>query len=178
MGPLSRRAPLAAALLLGGLVLPAGAGLAQPTPGAPALIATRSISAEAALVIAREAMQAARQRRCEEAVAVLDQGGTLLVLLRSDSASQQFVEGASQKAWTALNLRASTRDVLATIQKGDQDDGQLPFIPKALFLMGGVPLTAGDAVVGAVGTAGCVNGVDDDAVAQQAARVFQRLINR
>lgn len=40
--------------------------------------------------------------------------------------------------------------------------------------MGGVPLKAG----GGVGAAGCVNGLDDDAVAQQAARAFQRLINR
>jgi len=54
--------------------------------------------------------------------------------------------------------------VLATIQKGEQVDGQLPFIPKALFLMGGVPLKAGESVVGGV--------------AQQAARAFQRLINR
>lgn len=172
-----RRARMLMPLLLGSLILPAGAGLAQVSRP-PALVTTRSISAEAALAIAREAMQAARERQCQEAVAVVDQGGILLVLLRSDGASQQFVEGASQKAWTALNLRASTRDVLATIQKGEQDDGQLPFIPKALFLMGGVPLKAGEAVVGGVGAAGCVNGLDDDAVAQQAARAFQRLINR
>jgi hypothetical protein len=70
---------------------------------------------------------------------VVDQGATLLVPLRSDGASQRFVEGAGQKAWTAPNLRASTRDVLVTIQKGAQNDGQLPCIPQALFLAGGVP---------------------------------------
>jgi len=96
-----RGARLLMPLLLGGLILPAGAGLAQVSCP-PALVTTRSISAEAALTIVREAMQAARERQCQEAVAVVDQGGTLLVLLRSDGASQQFVEGASQKAWTAL----------------------------------------------------------------------------
>lgn len=150
-----------------------------PTGGAgSALVTTRSISASAALAVAQVGLQAGRDRQCEEAVAVVDRAGTLLVQLRTDGASEQFVEGASRKAWTALNLRASTRDTLGTIQKGEQDDGQLPFIPKALFLMGGVPLRADDAVVGAVGAAGCVNGLDDDAVAQQAAGEFARLIGR
>lgn len=182
-------------LLIGGVtiaataVLTAGCGprseepVSTPSPStttppagpASALVTNSSISAEAALEIARIGMQAGRDRKCDEAVAVVDQAGTLLVLLRADRASEQFVEGASQKAWTALNLRTSTRDALKTIQQGDQDDGQLPFIPKALFLMGGVPLKVGTDVVGAVGAAGCVNGVDDDAVAQEAAQAFQRL---
>ena len=175
-------------------VLTAGCGprseepVSTPTPSSPdpgattppaaagsALVTNSSISAEAALAIARIGMQAGRDRKCAEAVAVVDQAGTLLVLLRADRASEQFVEGATQKAWTALNLRTSTRDALKTIQQGDQDDGQLPFIPKALFLMGGVPLKVGTDVVGAVGAAGCVNGVDDDAVALEAAQAFQRL---
>lgn len=141
----------------------------RPSP----LVTHRSVSADAALVVAQRGIQAARELSSDVAVAVVDQGGTLLVLLRADAATEQFVEGAMQKAWTALNLRASTRDVLTSIQSGEQDDDQLPFIPKALFLMGGVPLMVGSDVVGAVGAAGCVNGLDDDAVAQQAAQVFQ-----
>lgn len=153
----------------------AGTPSAPPADSGSALVTNRSISAQAALEVAQAGMQAGRDRKCVEAVAVVDQAGTLLVLLRADNASEQFVEGASQKAWTALNLRTSTRDALTTIEQGQQDDGQLPFIPKALFLMGGVPLKAGSDVVGAVGAAGCVNGVDDDAVAQQAAQAFQQL---
>lgn len=143
--------------------------------GAPVLVTNRSVSLEAALEIAQVGMQAGRDRTSDIAVAVVDHAGTLLVLLRADRATEQFVDGAMQKAWTALNLRASTRDVLASIQSGEQDDEQLPFIPKSLFLMGGVPLTVGSEVVGAVGAAGCVNGLDDDAVAQLVAQAFQQL---
>ena len=143
---------------------------------ASALVTKRSISADMALEIARQGVQGGRERKSDIAVAVVDQAGLLLVLLRADGATEQFVDGAIQKAWTALNLRASTRDVLATIEDGHQDNRQLPFIPKALFLMGGVPLMVDSTVVGAVGAAGCVDGLDDDAIAQEAAEAFQRLI--
>jgi len=144
-----------------------------PAASVPALVTNRSVSLEAALAVAQVGMQEGRELQSDVAVAVVDQAGTLLVLLRANRATEQFVDGAMQKAWTALNLRASTRDVLASIQSGEQDNAQLPFIPKSLFLMGGVPLTVGSEVVGAVGAAGCVNGLDDDAIAQSAARAFQ-----
>ncbi|MBU3751329.1 MAG: heme-binding protein [Mycobacterium sp.] len=183
------RGSLIAGVIIAG-VLAAGCGargeepVSTPTPGATtppagagsALVTNNSISAQAALEIARIGMQAGRDRSCDVAVSVVDQAGILLVLLRADRATEQFVEGATQKAWTALNLRTSTREALKTIQQGDQDDGQLPFIPKALFLMGGVPLKVGTDVVGAVGAAGCVNGLDDDAVALETAQAFQRLV--
>ena len=143
--------------------------------GGSALVTNQSVSLEAALEIARVGVQAGRERKSEVAIAVVDQAGILLVLLRADRATEQFVDGAMQKAWTALNLRASTRDVLTTIQSGEQDNDQLPFIPKSLFLMGGVPLSVGSEVVGAVGAAGCVNGLDDDAVAETAAEAFRNM---
>ncbi|MBM3686680.1 MAG: heme-binding protein [Actinobacteria bacterium] len=141
----------------------------------PALVTTTSISAEAALGVAQAGVRAGRGRNCDVAVAVVDRAGLLLVLLRTDGATEQFVEGAIQKAWTALNLRTSTREAFATIQQGHQDNSQLPFIPRSLFLMGGVPLVVGSTVVGAIGAAGCVDGLDDDAVAQEAAEEFHRL---
>lgn len=150
---------------------------APKPPTTPALVTKTSISAQAALNIAQVGVQAGRERNSDVAIAIVDQAGLLLVLLRTDGATEQFVEGAIQKAWTALNLRTSTRDAFTTIQEGHQDNSQLPFIPKSLFLMGGVPLTAGSAVVGAVGAAGCVDGLDDDAVAQAVATAFQRLAN-
>jgi len=132
----------------------------------PALVTTTSISAEAALGVAQAGVRAGRGRNCDVAVAVVDRAGLLLLLLRTDGATERFVEGAIQKAWTALNLRTSTRDAFATIQQGHQDNSQLPFIPRSLF---------GSTVVGAIGAAGCVDGLDDDAVAQEAAEEFHRL---
>jgi len=150
---------------------------APPSAGKPT-IDKKSISYEAALAIARVGMKAGQEKKSDVAVAVVDQSGILLVLLRADNGTQQFVEGATQKAWTSVNFRASTRELFETIKKGKEDDTQLPFVPKALFLMGGVPLKHGDRVIGAVGAAGCVSGMDDDYVAQQAVRAFTEMLKQ
>ncbi|MGO9607289.1 MAG: GlcG/HbpS family heme-binding protein [Candidatus Binataceae bacterium] len=86
------------------------------------------------------------------------------------------VASATDKAWTALNFKKSTRAMLETIQANQGDNGQFPHSKGALFLMGGVPLKDGDMVVGAVGVAGFPSGLDDDHVAQQAALKFQTIL--
>ena len=42
--------------------------------------------------------------------------------------------------------------------------------------MGGVPLKDGHRVVGGVGVAGAVSGIDDDVIARQAALAFAQLL--
>jgi len=44
--------------------------------------------------------------------------------------------------------------------------------------MGGVPLMDGNEVVGAVGVAGTVRGVDDDEIARKAAAVFANALKK
>jgi uncharacterized protein GlcG (DUF336 family) len=144
----------------------------------PELTVKRSISQEAALAIARVGLKAGLDKGADVAVAVVDQSGILLVLLRSDNGTEQFVEGATQKAWTAVNFRASTRELFESIEKGEEDDSHLPYVPKALFLMGGVPLKDGPAVVGGVGVAGARSGLVDDALAQEAAQAFAQMLKK
>jgi len=123
-------------------------------------------------------MKAGKEKGNEVAVAVVDQAGILLVLLRSDYGTEQFVDGATDKAWTSVNFKASTRELFETIKGNQEDNTQLPFAKKSLFLMGGVPLKDGDAVVGAVGVAGFASGIADDEVAQQAAHAFTELLKK
>jgi uncharacterized protein GlcG (DUF336 family) len=138
----------------------------------------RSVTSDAALAIAQVAMKAGKEKGNEVAVAVVDQAGILLVLLRSDYGTEQFVDGATDKAWTSVNFKASTRELFETIKGNQEDNTQLPFAKKSLFLMGGVPLKDGDAVVGAVGVAGFASGIADDEVAQQAAHAFTELLKK
>jgi uncharacterized protein GlcG (DUF336 family) len=142
--------------------------------GDPRIISKESVSAETALAIAQEGLKAGQERGVEVAIVVVDQAGLPLVLLRSDNATEQFVEGATQKAWTALNLKASTKDLFDAVKSSKEDDSMLVFIPKALLLMGGVPLKDGERIVGAVGAAGSPSGLGDDAIARQAAEVFSK----
>jgi uncharacterized protein GlcG (DUF336 family) len=150
----------------------------KPAPRARATVERRSITMEAALAIAQVALKAGKEKGTDVAVAVVDQAGTPLVVLRADNGTQQFVEGATQKAWTAVNFRASTRELFEDIKKGREDFSQLPYVPKALFLMGGVPLMDGKTVVGGVGVAGAVSGLEDDVMAQQAARAFVEMLKK
>ena len=153
---------------------------APPPPVAPAgpTVQKRSVSMEAALAIARVALDAGAAKGSHVAVVVVDQAGIPLVLLRADEGTEQFVEGAMQKAWTAVNFRASTRQLFEDIQKGKEDFSQLPHVPKALFLMGGVPLKEGNRVVGGLGVAGAVSGLEDDTIAEQGAEAFAKLLKK
>jgi uncharacterized protein GlcG (DUF336 family) len=160
------------------IILPAGGALGAETSDSAnaAIVRKAGVTAEAALLIAQAAVKAIKDMGNEGAVAVVDQAGIPLVVLRTDYGTQQYVEGATDKAWTAVNFKDSTRAVLATIKSNKEDNSQLPFARHALFLMGGVPLKDGPMVVGAVGVAGSPSGDQDDAVAQTAAREFQALL--
>jgi uncharacterized protein GlcG (DUF336 family) len=169
--------PLAfCAVTVAGYLLAKAAG--QPAAPVRPTVQRHSISMEAALSIARVALKAGTEKGSDVAVVVVDQAGIPLVLLRADDGTEQFVEGARQKAWTAVNFRASTRELFEEIKKGKEDFSQLPHVPRALFLIGGCPLKDGSRVVGGVGVAGAVSGLEDDVIAQQAARAFALLLKK
>jgi uncharacterized protein GlcG (DUF336 family) len=151
---------------------------APPPTAAEPIVQKHSISMEAALAIARVALEAGAAKGSQVAVVVVDQAGIPLVLLRADHGTEQFVEGATQKAWTSVNFRASTREIFEDIQKGKEDFSQLPHVPKALFLMGGVPLKEGARVVGGLGVAGAVSGLEDDVIAREGAEAFAKLLKK
>jgi len=147
-----------------------------PARASDVLVSRRSVSFKAALKIAEAALQEAASRKCAGAVVVVDDKAIPLVVLRQDEASEQFITGATRKAWTSVNLRASTRDLFKSIEQGEQDDSLLPHIEHALFLMGGVPLLVGETIVGAVGVAACPDGLGDDAIARAGATAFRNLV--
>jgi uncharacterized protein GlcG (DUF336 family) len=136
----------------------------------------RAVSFDSALEIARAALDAGRVKNKGIAVAVVDDAGIPLVVLRTDTGTEQFVTGAIAKAWTAVNFKSSTREVFESIQSGREDNSQLPFADKSLFLMGGAPLRDGDAVIGAIGAAGAPSGIDDDAIAQAGVQAFAAIL--
>lgn len=172
---------LALIVLAVAISLPVGVSWGSDIPvenaGSSAIVRKASVTSSAALAIAQVAIKAAREKGNEAAVAVVDQEGIPLVVLRTDFGTEQFVTGATDKAWTAVNFKDSTRAIFETIKSNKEDNSQLPHAQRALFLMGGVPLKDGNIVVGAVGVAGFASGEQDDAVAQLAARAFVGLVS-
>lgn len=105
-------------------------------------------------------------------IAVVDVGGNLVAHIRMDDAWAGSVEISIDKAWTARSFDISTKD----LGENSQPSGQFYGIDasnhgRVMIFGGGLPLTRGDAVVGAVGVSGGT-GDQDQGVAEAAAAAF------
>ena len=171
-------------LLAGGLTIvlaiapPSSQCADGPAAAVQPTIQKKSVTADAALAIALIALKAAKDKGSQVAVAVVDQAGIPLVLLRTDYGTERSVGVATDKAWTAVNYKHSTREVFEKVQQAKGDDSQLIHTPRSLFLFGGVPLKDGDVVVGGVGVSGFPSGLEDDAVAHEAAAAFEAMLRK
>jgi uncharacterized protein GlcG (DUF336 family) len=126
-----------------------------------------SLTLEAALAIAQAVEAAAIRDGRSFVVAVVDDGGHLLVLHRMDGVQIGSIDMAILKARTAIQFKRPTRIFQ------DAVDGQgrttLLCIPGGIPLDGGVPLQVGNDVIGAVGVSGATDECDGDAAREGAA---------
>lgn len=147
-------------LLLAGLCL-AGPLLAQPA----AHHEVRLMTPETALKAAQAALAQCRQQGHQVAVAVVDRGGLLQVLLRDRFAGAHTPEVASDKAWTAASFRIPTTDLARETQAGRPMSG-IRQRARVMAIGGGLPVEAGGALLGAIGVSGAPSGEADDACAK------------
>jgi uncharacterized protein GlcG (DUF336 family) len=93
--------------------------------------------------------------------AVVDRAGTLRALQRADNAGPHTVGAAQGKAYTSASARNTTAAMLENVQK-NPGAATLVDIPGFLILGGGVPVKAGNEVIGAVGVGGAPGGHLDE----------------
>jgi uncharacterized protein GlcG (DUF336 family) len=121
------------------------------------------------LALANEAATAALQfctaKGWKVSVAVVDRAGQLKVLLRADDAGPHTIDSSRRKAYTAASLREGTSAMLEIVQK-NPGAATLPMIDGFLVLGGGMPIRAGDEVIGAIGIGGAPGGHLDDQCAE------------
>jgi len=102
-------------------------------------------------------------------LAVVDAGGNLVAHIRMDGAWIGSVEIAINKAFTSRAFDIATGDLGDNAQPGGQFYGiSASNGGRVMIFAGGVPLTSGDQVVGAVGVSGGT-GEQDQAIAEAAA---------
>jgi uncharacterized protein GlcG (DUF336 family) len=101
-------------------------------------------------------------------IAVVDAGNNLTAFVRQDGAWLGSIDVAQNKAFTARAFDAATKDLYPETQPGGSlygiaasNDGQIITFP------GGIPITSGDEIVGAVGVSGGT--VDQDQEVAEAA---------
>ena len=125
------------------------------------LFSQKSLTPAAALKVAQATMEACRKAGFQAAVAVVDRGGNMQVMLRDRFAGPHTPEVSRLKAFTALSFRTNTVE-LAESTKAGKDASGVRHINGVLVLGGGVIIRAGGALVGAIGVSGAPGGQADE----------------
>jgi glc operon protein GlcG len=149
-------------------LLVSGAGMAADVANMPTL------TLDGAKSVAAAALEHARSKGAPgAAVAVVDAGGTLIYLERLDGTFLNASEISAGKARTAVLFGKPTRVFEDLVNKGRYAMLAVPAVAPFTPLQGGVPITVGGKVVGAVGVSGAASAAQDDEIASAGAASFE-----
>jgi glc operon protein GlcG len=152
--------------------LPSSTPLADSrVPDASPWIAKRSVGLELAKKIAAKVEAEALRNHWKVAVAVVDDGGNLLLLHKMDGVQLGSIDVAMQKAVTALKFKRSTKAFEDVIAGGRN---AILTLPGVSLLTGGVPLVVDGAFVGGVGVSGMTS-AEDGRLAEAGASVLTEI---
>jgi uncharacterized protein GlcG (DUF336 family) len=149
--------PFALAL---GMTLYAAQASAAPAPH----MLRPDISLATANRLLNATMEACHAQGKTLAAALVDRSGNLVALQRDDNVGPHNTLAAQRKAYTALSTKTATGQ-LADNARANPQTQNLATLPELLLLGGGVPLTAGADVIGAIGVAGAGGPAMDQACA-------------
>jgi glc operon protein GlcG len=118
----------------------------------------RTLTLDAARKVAAAAEAEAKKNSWAVAIAVVDDGGHLVVFNRIDGAKLGVADIAIRKARTAVYFQGETKGLEEEVGK----NGRTPLLAIEGFmpLEGGVPLMVGGQLVGAVGVSGATGQQD------------------
>lgn len=123
-----------------------------------------------ALALAHEAAQAAidacRARGFAVSVSVVDSAGVLKALLAADGAHERGVNSSTAKARTSLAFRQPTSAVGRQASEDAAFDARVKANAAWNSRAGGLPILAGEQLVGAIGVGGARGSENDEACAQ------------
>jgi glc operon protein GlcG len=103
------------------------------------------------------------------AVAIVDEGGSIVLVQRLDNTFPAAPNISIGKARTAAGFHKPTRDLEKIVNGGRVTMTALPGVTTFTPLQGGVPLKMGEGYVGAVGVSGGASAQQDDEIAQAGA---------
>lgn len=127
-----------------------------------------SITLETARAVAAAAEAEARKHNWTVVIAIVDTGGHLVFLERIDGTQTASTVIAQEKARTAASFKRATKLFQEMITGGATP---ILGLTGVLPLAGGVPLTRGGQIIGAIGVSG-VQSHEDHVVAEAGAAVL------
>lgn len=128
---------------------------------AEAVRTERNMSLELANQIAAATVAACQAGGYAVTATVVDRAGGVRAVQRADNAGPHTVVASREKAFTSASARNNTQAMMEAAQK-NPGAANLVHIPGFLLLGGGVPVRAGNDVIGAVGVAGAPGGHLDE----------------
>jgi uncharacterized protein GlcG (DUF336 family) len=148
--------------------------LTPAVAGAQAL-QERNISLGVAQELAQATVEACAAKNFNVTATVVDRAGLVRAMLRADRAGPHTVEASRAKAYTAASARNNTTAIMENADKNPAARN-LGAIEGFLLLGGGVPVKAGDEVIGAVGVGGAPGGhLDEECANAGLAKVQAKL---
>jgi uncharacterized protein GlcG (DUF336 family) len=120
---------------------------------AQGLVTEKDIPLAMAQTIANAALARCVSMGFKVSVAVVDRAGSTIVMLRGDGAGLHTPEGAERKAYTARTFRQPSAEFVKRLKDRPDTTGSVHYT-RVLALPGGLPIKAGNEVVGAVGVSG------------------------
>ena len=156
---------------LSALVLLAGVSAAH----AQAVRTEKNISLDLANQIAGAAVVACQANGYSVSATVVDRAGIVRAIQRADNAGPHTIGASQQKAYTAASARNTTTAIMETAQKNPAA-ANLKDIPGYLLLGGGVPVRAGNDVIGGLGIGGAPGGHLDEQCANAALDKVKELL--
>jgi uncharacterized protein GlcG (DUF336 family) len=128
---------------------------------AQAVRSEKNISLELANQIAAASVAACSAKGYAVTATVVDRAGLVRAVQRADNAGPHTLAASQQKAFTSASARNNTLAMMEGAQKNPAA-ANLVHIPGFLLLGGGVPVRAGNDVIGAVGIGGAPGGHLDE----------------
>jgi uncharacterized protein GlcG (DUF336 family) len=123
--------------------------------------AVRHLTPETALKAVNAAVADCRKRGFQVAVAVVDRSGVAQALLRDRLAGPHTVQTAINKGYTAISFRTDTLEFARLTAPQSLASG-IRQIPNVIAVGGGVQITAGGQLLGAIGVSGAPTGEADE----------------
>ncbi len=149
-----------AAMLVGGLLALGGGGAS-----AADLLTAKVLPVEVAMRAVATAIQACAADGYRVSAAIVDRGGVLRAQARADGAGPHTIGSSFKKAYTANSLGGATGVLANNVAEHPAIAGLANMDESILLLAGGVPIKAGDEVIGGIGVGGAPGGDKDEVCA-------------
>jgi uncharacterized protein GlcG (DUF336 family) len=136
---------------------------AAPLPASAALIMHKWLPLSVARTIVDESIAACAAKGYATSAVVVDIDGETIVAMHGDGAPVHTLENARRKAYTAMTFKQTTAEYAKKLLDPASVAHQQVTLPNVIAIPGGVPIKAGNEVIGGVGLSGSP-GVDEDCV--------------